>query len=202
MTVDLTVGPRFEDDLAHRHGAQAKGAETADRRLFEQERRAARGNQVEKALMNLDREVGAVEMRLHGLRDPIQGFGHGAALERADLTPRDQAEPLRPRRRQLGQQGGAELLDRVQRRAVEQTVDRAVAGTEFRAEAGAALRQRMEVALPPQTFPAAPALLGPLVARPDGIEREITHEVFSAGSATTRLAARPVLLGRKRDLLG
>src|SRR5690606_41707536 len=119
-----------------------------------------------------------------------------------DVQSGDQISPTRPRRRTLGTAGGAELLGGARRSAVELTAARAVARREFRAEAGAALRQRMEVAFPPQTFPAAPALLGPLVARPDGIEREITHEVFSAGSATTRLAARPVLLGRKRDVLG
>ena len=178
MAIDLTVGTGLEDDLAHRDGAQSKGAQAADRRLFEQKSGAACRDQIEKALMDLDREVRTIEVGLHGLGDAIQGLGDRTALDRANFAPGDQAEPLRPRRRQFGEQGSAELLDAVQRSTVEQTVDRIGARTKFRAETGTALRQRVDVALPPQTFPAAPALLGPLVARPNGIEREITHEHF------------------------
>jgi hypothetical protein len=44
--------------------------------------------------MHLDREVGAVEMGLHGLSDAVERFGEQVVLERADLPPRHQAEPL------------------------------------------------------------------------------------------------------------
>jgi hypothetical protein len=111
MAVDLTVGPGLGDDLAHRDGAQTKGAQAADRRLLEQERGAAHRDQIEEALMDLDREVRTIEVGLHGLSDPIQGLGHGTALDRAHFPSGDQAEPLRPGRRQLREQRGAELLD-------------------------------------------------------------------------------------------
>src|SRR5919106_4852189 len=193
VTVDLAIRAGLENDLVHGHGAQPERAQAADWRLLEQQGRAAHGDQVKEALMNLDGEIRTVEMGLNGLRRSIQDLGDGAAFERANVAARDQAEPLRPGGRQFGEQGRTELLGSVQGGAVEQPLDRIGAGTEFRTEAGAALRQRVGVALPPQTFPAAPAPLGPLVSRPDGIEREVTHEQFSAGGERTKTAARAVL---------
>jgi hypothetical protein len=70
---------------------------------------------------------------------------------------------LRPGWRQFREQRCAELLDSIQCGAIEQPLDRIGARAELRTKAGAALRQGVGVALPPQTFPAAPALLGPLV---------------------------------------
>ena len=103
--------------------------------------------------MDLDREVGAVEV----LSGPCTVW---VTRSRASATaPRSSALTSRPGISpnhcdqggvEFGEQGGAELLDGIQRSAVEQTVDRIVAGAKFRAEAGTALRQRVDVALPPQ----------------------------------------------------
>ena len=94
MTADLTIGPRLQPHLGHRHGGQSKGAEVADRRFLEQERCTADAHQIEEGLMDLGREIGAVEMSLDRQRDLVQAFSEDPPLERADLLPRNQAEPL------------------------------------------------------------------------------------------------------------
>ena len=189
MAIDLAVRPGLEQDLAHRHGGQPERAQAADRSLLEQKRGAAHGDQIQERLVDLDRKVRTVEVGLHGLGHAIESLRDRAALDRTDVAPGDQAEPLRPRRCQLGEQRSAELLHAVQGGAVEQTLDRVGSRAELRTKSATALRQREGVALPPETLPAASALLGPLVPRPDGFEREVTHERFSAGGGKAKAAA-------------
>ena len=93
MAIDLAVRPSFEYHLRHRYRGEAECAEAADRRLLEQQGGAADGDQVQECLMDLDREVGAIEMGLHGLRDEIERFGQDTAFQGTDFPPRDQTEP-------------------------------------------------------------------------------------------------------------
>jgi hypothetical protein len=90
--------------------------------------------------MHLDRKIRTVEVGLNSLGHPIQAFGDQAALERADLAPGNKAEPLRPRRGELGEQRGAELIDSVERGPVEQAFRRIGPRPKRRVKPGATLR--------------------------------------------------------------
>ena len=105
----------------------------------------------------------------------VEGLRHQASLEGADVSPGDQAEPLRRGRGEFGEHRGTQLIDRIESGTVEQTLDRVGAGADSRVEARSPLRQSVSVAIPPEALPAAPPCLGSPVAGPDGLERKLRH---------------------------
>ena len=64
MTLYVAVSVSIEIDLRRRDRCEAKSGSAADWRLLEEQSSSARRHEIEKTLMNLDREVRAIEVAL------------------------------------------------------------------------------------------------------------------------------------------
>ena len=181
MLADLPVLVAVDEHLGRRHRAEAEGRRLADRRFLEQERGRADRDQIEEALVDLDREGRALEMAAHPLGDVLEIAGEGRPVVGVDIVARAEAEPLRPGRRQLGQQAGGQLLDRVGRGAVEQAVAIASRRCELGAEPDAPLRQGIGVAFAPERLPGLATLARPLEPLADRFAERGLSSTFSLG---------------------
>ena len=96
------------------------------------------------------------------------------SLLRRQIAALRQPEPTCPGRRQLGQQAGRQLFDRVGRRAVEQLVGAFGAWT-FDGRGGLALGHRIGVAFAPVGFPIGATRLGVGISAHDFLGIQIGH---------------------------
>ena len=187
MLADLPVLVAVDEHLGRRHGAEAERRRLAHRRLLEQERGGADGHQVEEALVDLDREGRALEMAAHPVGHVLEIGRERRAVVGGDVVARAKAEPLRPGRRQLGEQAGGQLLDRVGGGAVKQAVAVAARGGELRTQADSALRQGVGVAFAPERLPWLAPLASTLEPLADRRGREACHRIFPFWSAPGHL---------------
>ncbi len=195
MALHALIRARLEDHFGHGDCGHAKGADATKRRLLDQQGRVADGHQIEECLVDLDCEIGAIEMALDQLGRVVERLGESGPGDRIDGKARHQTEPLRPRRGQLGQKRCRQLLDRIGRGAIEQPLGVIARRLELGAEASAPLWLAIGIAVPPKCLPRPAAAQRSLVAEHDGLKRELGHADNSnhrCGHAARRSAAEKI----------
>src|SRR3954447_25914103 len=94
-------------------------------------------------------------MAANALGDVFEVAAERHAFLGPDIVAGAKAEPLRPGRRERGQQAGGQLLDGVRCGAIEQPVAVTPRRRELAAEPDPPLRQRVGVAFAPERLPRA-----------------------------------------------